>query len=318
MSSKQFSHQPFFFLLLRYGLGPHHVEFKVQFPYSPDTGTFQVEMAPLKLMPHANHLFLEQVSHGLWTDSVFHVGHEHVLQAGPSTKAHRQKFTDYELDRLAFPEYSEDFPHVKWTLGFAGRPGGPSWYINKLNNEEDHGPYGQDHHVLDEFADPCFAKVVSGFDVLEKIFKQKDNVKILSATITSSDNHASDKSDADWHKAHEEYDDSKDFVDFDDDFVDDINSHSRQEKGHHSEPHHKIEHKEHHATPEDFGKHHNPNHHITHNLEGYYAAHGMQMGKDHHHHHHQKHDRSDERPHYGDIPLNKIFDKNNDGAQVKH
>jgi len=83
-------------------------------------------------MPHANHLFLEQVSHGLWNNAAFHVNQVHILQVGPSTREHREKFRDYELERLAFPEYSEQFPHSRWTLGFAGRPGGPSWYINKV------------------------------------------------------------------------------------------------------------------------------------------------------------------------------------------
>jgi len=75
-------------------------------------------------------------------------------------------FRELQLDTLAFPEYSEDFPHVTWTLGYTGRPGGPDWYINKVDNTKAHGPGGQFHHELEEFADSCFAKVVKGFDTM--------------------------------------------------------------------------------------------------------------------------------------------------------
>jgi hypothetical protein len=138
----------------RFGPGPHHVSIQVVLPsdnpspiiVNPDTQllelpkydpssirSFQVELAPLSEMPHAVHLFLEQVSHGLWDKmSSFYVNHEHVMQAGPRTREARQHFTDYNLEKLAFPEYSHAFPHNQWTLGYAGRPGGPSFYINKV------------------------------------------------------------------------------------------------------------------------------------------------------------------------------------------
>lgn len=142
------------FSSLRFGPGPHFVSIKVVLPsdnpspimvnpqtqlvetttYDPNNiRSFQVELAPLSEMPHAVHLFLEQVSHGLWNKmSSFYVNHDHVMQAGPRTREARQQFTDYNLEKLAFPEYSHAFPHKQWTLGFAGRPGGPSFYINKV------------------------------------------------------------------------------------------------------------------------------------------------------------------------------------------
>lgn len=108
----------------------------LEFPqYNPkDIKSFQVELAPLSEMPHAVHLFLEQVSHGLWNKvgSSFYINQDHVLQAGPRTREARQHFMDYSLDKMAFPEYSHAFPHNQWTVGFAGRPGGPSFYINKV------------------------------------------------------------------------------------------------------------------------------------------------------------------------------------------
>jgi len=145
---------------------------------------FVVEMAPLDSMPHAVHIFLEQVDHELWNNAQFYLNGPHVLQGGPSYDGEEEPETEEEerslrmqpfrevgLESLVFPEYSEDFPHVKWTLGFTGRPGGPDWYINKANNTRTHGPGGQYQHDLEEFADPCFAKVVDGFDVLKEIFE---------------------------------------------------------------------------------------------------------------------------------------------------
>ena len=135
-----------------------------------------VEMAPLDSMPHAVHLFLEQVAHNLWNRAWFYVNGPHVLQGGPQANEDDiqddeeertvalRPFRERQLETMAFPEYSQDFPHVRYTLGFTGRPGGPDFYINKDNNTVAHGPGGQFHHDLDEFADPCFAKVVQQYE----------------------------------------------------------------------------------------------------------------------------------------------------------
>ena len=143
---------------------------------------FVVEVAPLSSMPHAAHIFLEQVSHGLWDRAWFYINGPHVIQAGPQAEANEggeededprevslRPFKQLSLESLHFPEYSADFPHVPWTLGFTGRPGGPDFYLNKMDNTDAHGPGGQYQHDLEEFADPCFAKVIKGFDTLEDI-----------------------------------------------------------------------------------------------------------------------------------------------------
>lgn len=135
----------FCFYFFRFGPGPHYVEISVLLPHldeSQNNRTFIIEMAPLDYMPHAVHLFLEQVSHGLWNSAWFYVNGPHVMQAGPMalesdmeanpgiderTMALRP-FRKLKLETLAFPEYSEEYPHVRWTLGFTGRPGGPGTY----------------------------------------------------------------------------------------------------------------------------------------------------------------------------------------------
>uniref|UniRef100_A0A6U1QBG3 PPIase cyclophilin-type domain-containing protein n=1 Tax=Cyclophora tenuis TaxID=216820 RepID=A0A6U1QBG3_CYCTE len=164
----------------RFGVGPHHVKFDISIPGNEEENlSFTVELAPLHKMPHAVHLFLEQVYHELWDNTWFYLNGPHVLQAGPQDwdddeegKA-LQRFKDTQLDTLAFPEYSHDYPHVPWTLGFTGRPGGPDWYINKVDNTAPHGPGGQYQHELSEQADPCFAKISDGHDVLMKVFKME-------------------------------------------------------------------------------------------------------------------------------------------------
>ena len=163
----------------RFGPGPHYVQISVTLPHLDGNDRYQslvVEMAPLDSMPHAVHLFLEQVAHNLWNRAWFYVNGPHVLQGGPQANEEDiqddeeertvalRPFRERQLETMAFPEYSQDFPHVRYTLGFTGRPGGPDFYINKDNNTVAHGPGGQFHHDLDEFADPCFAKVVQQYE----------------------------------------------------------------------------------------------------------------------------------------------------------
>ena len=177
----------------RYGNPPYFCEFTVAIAvqnehdadadYDEIIKTFTIEMAPLEEMPHAVHLFLEQVAHKLWDNGWFYLNGPHVFQAGPQVPDDEEyeallekgaderslalkPFKDLQLDSLAFPEYSDKFPHLPWTLGFTGRPGGPDFYINKVDNVKAHGPGGQTHHDLVEHADPCFAKIVAGMDTI--------------------------------------------------------------------------------------------------------------------------------------------------------
>jgi cyclophilin family peptidyl-prolyl cis-trans isomerase len=46
---------------------------------------------------------------------------------------------------------------------------GPDFYINSQNNTWQHGYGRQAHHALDNEADPCFAKVVEGRDVVDAL-----------------------------------------------------------------------------------------------------------------------------------------------------
>jgi len=227
-------------VLERFGPGPHKVAMTFAVNIEPDGNEknkdetteikkkyykFVIELAPLELVPHAIHLFLEQVDHGLMEGTSFYLNGPHIVQAGPQPKwddyydgsddelfntmdgsdGHKKhvisssavntikkyenkvqssqneehdddeyeqslddfkneasrthRYSELGLDQLAFPDYHPDYPHTPWTVGFTGRPGGPDWYINKVDNTEGHGPGGQYQYMLKEQGDSCFGTI---------------------------------------------------------------------------------------------------------------------------------------------------------------
>lgn len=180
------------------GSGPHRVKFELEYPEDRALaeGTekpkreFVVEMAPLDSMPHSVHIFLEQVAAQLWDNTAFVINPGHVLQAaavsGDQSVADRAKLKPFEemrLKHVAYQEYNETFPHKQWTLGFAGRPAGPDFYINTQNNTVPHGPGGQAHHELTNDADPCFAIVVDGISTIQELMRRPRKRGLLMKRI---------------------------------------------------------------------------------------------------------------------------------------
>jgi cyclophilin family peptidyl-prolyl cis-trans isomerase len=172
-------------VLEKYGPGPHKVE--VMLAFDPDSKLegdatrFVLELAPVDDMPHAVHWFLEQVDNKLWDKCAFHRNANHVIQAGPvgnfltaPNEGLSKKFKDSGFDSVLFQEYSDNYKHYKYTLGYAGRPGGPDFYINMQDNSRLHGPGGQGSYTDNEEADPCFSRVVEGFDAVVRMH-QSDN-----------------------------------------------------------------------------------------------------------------------------------------------
>lgn len=161
-----------------------------------------MKLHPIEIMPHSVHLFLEQVYHGLWNDCAFVINSPEVIQAGAlprgkDGKTYKEKMSEFEemgLSKVHFQEYNNDYPHKKWTVGFAVRPGGPDFYVNMMDNTKVHGPGGQTHYSVNEEADPCFGEIVEGQDTLEKMYSLsaddnnfkpflKKQVHITKATI---------------------------------------------------------------------------------------------------------------------------------------
>mmetsp|Transcript_1716 Transcript_1716/g.3280 ORF Transcript_1716/g.3280 Transcript_1716/m.3280 type:complete len:386 (+) Transcript_1716:153-1310(+) len=175
----------------RYGpQEPYRVKIDLEFqPSNPTyetdgpTDSFTIEMAPAKLMPHAVFSFLEIARHWGEKKGAFHRRANHVLQV--MTRGNH-------VPHLAFQEYSPAFPHKRQTVGYAGRPSGPAWYVSILDNSKNHGPGSQQARNPHE-ADACFGKVVEGFDrvVMGRITKMPGDgflkppahVKISKMTI---------------------------------------------------------------------------------------------------------------------------------------
>jgi cyclophilin family peptidyl-prolyl cis-trans isomerase len=124
--------------------------------------TMILEMAPLELMPHSVNMFLDMVHAGLFDGCSFVLMAMHMIKLAPlpydgsSASAKVRSFTQHGLETVAFREYSPDYPHEEYTVAFAA-DGSPSFYINTQDNTEIH------------VGEPCFAKIVSGFDTVQRL-----------------------------------------------------------------------------------------------------------------------------------------------------
>lgn len=102
------------FIPERYGPEPYFVEMKLHFPdcmAEPNLdsdGIVLLQLAPLELMPYAVFYFLQVVES--FRGGAFHRVAGHVLQAMVTTP----------VSSLAFQEYNPQYPHVRYSLGFAG------------------------------------------------------------------------------------------------------------------------------------------------------------------------------------------------------
>lgn len=149
-------------LKLRYGdFGSknYRVELILEFQASiPDfkekgkEGSIIIEMAPISLVPCSVYNFMEIAR--TWKSGAFHRNAGHVLQALARSDV---------TESMPFQEYSKDFPHKKGTMGYAGRPSGPEFYISIEDNSENHGPGSQQNHNKYE-ADSIIGTVVKGME----------------------------------------------------------------------------------------------------------------------------------------------------------
>lgn len=151
----------------KYGNKKHRVEIELVFPDRSQLGPhrFVIELAPIDMMPHSVHTFLEMVSNGLLDGCSFILNALHVVKAAPlpydgSSAANKAKaFTAHGLESVSFKEYNEKYPHKQYTVGFAA-DGSPSFYINTQDNSEIHA------------GDPCFGKIVDGIDAIKRLETQ--------------------------------------------------------------------------------------------------------------------------------------------------
>ncbi|KAI2500755.1 hypothetical protein MHU86_13734 [Fragilaria crotonensis] len=131
------------------------------------SGSFTIELAPSSLQPHSIHTFLEIARQ--WHGGAFHRIAGHVLQVMVKT---------HTIPHLAFQEYSSAYPHKERTVGYAGRPSGPAWYVSIEDNTRNHGPGSQQDHNPYE-ADSCFGTVVKGYEEHVLRIKKVDGMGFL-------------------------------------------------------------------------------------------------------------------------------------------
>lgn len=120
----------------KYGAGPHVVRLGLGFPDSMGGGGGALLFRITTSVPYSALFFLERVllplakdGGGAFQRGTFHRNAPHVLQAS---------LVGAGTARLAFQE--RGFAHDKYTLGYAGRPGGASAiYVNSADNVRNHG-----------------------------------------------------------------------------------------------------------------------------------------------------------------------------------
>jgi len=177
----------------RFGKEPHRVEFQVQFPpespLSPDGSNptkFVVELAPLELMPHAVYTFLQTVDNGLWNEvsiggdniqnkptssAEFRQIARHIVVAQPRKDALEDYLNNFGIPTMSFPEFNERYDHEKYTVGYIAAHPGPSFYISLEDNKESH------------VGDPCFGKIISGFETVDRISSSPRNGQVLDPPV---------------------------------------------------------------------------------------------------------------------------------------
>ena len=128
-------------------------------------------------MPHTIHTFLTIIQKKLVTGGTFFLSRGHIIVGGPVDNHNKENNRELEErmtyegyfpnGALMFKEYTPEYPHVQYTVGF-NYVGGPIFYFNLKDNTEGHGSTYSDDEGYKE-GEPCFAKVVEGFDVIQRL-----------------------------------------------------------------------------------------------------------------------------------------------------
>ena len=180
-------------LTMRFGENPTIlVEMLIQFPASMADfaekgadGRLLIEMGPITHVPYSVYNFLEMVRR--FKKGAFHRNAGHVLQAMATMDQAATEADKTTSFTMAFQEYSPLFPHNQYTLGYAGRPGGPAFYISTIDNTQNHGPASQGSKSE---ADSCFGKLhdEASIEVVKRMQKQPGKEKKGAGFISDKSN----------------------------------------------------------------------------------------------------------------------------------
>lgn len=160
-------------LLRRFGDGPYYVEFEIFCDGAKMFFTLQT--APNELMPHSLFTFMTMVQDKVWDNSLFMHKWTHIIQAIEDPLYNKHDLDKYQL---AFPEYTDKFPHDQFSMGFSGYSSTPNFFLNTIDNVRNHGPGGQKIGAILNDADPCFGKIIFGKESLTKLINLSDDAML--------------------------------------------------------------------------------------------------------------------------------------------
>ena len=168
-------------VLEEFGPGPFFVKLTFAFQDSVENESILIELAPLDLMPHTVHTFLKMTSKKLFSKATFVLVQPHILVLGPEDSfdkennailKERMMSEGYQPNgALLFGEFTPEYPHTQYTIGF-NRRRGPTFFINMRDNSRSHRSYYTDDGSYVE-GETCFAKIAEGLDVIPRILSLK-------------------------------------------------------------------------------------------------------------------------------------------------
>lgn len=159
------------FIPEKYGPPPYKIEMCIEFPASMNEdldpfGIITFELAPIDKVPYSVFYFLEYML-PCFKGGNFKRNASHVLQA-------KLEMIE-DIKPFAFQEYSRDYSHKEYTIGFAGRPSRAEHiYISTRDNTRNHGPGSQGSKTE---ADGIIGKIIdeNGIEVVKRMRTQPGN-----------------------------------------------------------------------------------------------------------------------------------------------
>jgi hypothetical protein len=131
-------------------------------------------------MPHSIHTFLEGVKNKAWDDTVI-VGNQSIIMTTGKDINGQLSQKNRDAKKVLFPEYSEAYPHTQHTVAFLSGNESLNLYFNLDDHSLIHGPGAQAHHEMTNDADPCFAKITRGLDLLPML--QREGIPVIIKEI---------------------------------------------------------------------------------------------------------------------------------------
>ena len=115
-------------------------------------------------MPHTIKSFIEMIERKTLANGTLLLALPHILSAGPEdyhdeVNNERLSSHGYSNGVFLFNEYTDEYRHDPGTVAFTATKKGPTFYINLVDNAKVHS----------EVKDPCFGRLVKGFDIIERI-----------------------------------------------------------------------------------------------------------------------------------------------------